>query len=183
MRTGPSSATHSNETGTSVWLLESEAMPAITAILHTENDALRLGRALEMLLPCAEILVVDHNSRDATRQVAGQYGARVVSATDYPVNHYLALAANDWILCLQPNESISDRLQATLYEWVVRAGDNPSAPFSVLTREETFEGWRNHPTAETRLIPRDWNRWQGRIPASDPSAAVLEGELLRFSLP
>ena len=43
-------------------------MPPITALLHTMNDALRLGRTLEMILPCAEILIVDH--RSARRNVA-----------------------------------------------------------------------------------------------------------------
>ena len=31
-------------------------MPPITALLHTKNDSLGLGRALETLLPCSEIL-------------------------------------------------------------------------------------------------------------------------------
>jgi glycosyltransferase involved in cell wall biosynthesis len=55
-------------------------MPPITALLHTTNDALRLGRALETLLPCAEIIIVDHHSADATRRIARDYGARIVTA-------------------------------------------------------------------------------------------------------
>ena len=45
-------------------------MPSITALLHTENDALRLGRALETLYTCDDILIVDYGSRDATVRVA-----------------------------------------------------------------------------------------------------------------
>ena len=56
-------------------------MPSITAVLHTENDALRLGRALETLYPCDDIVVIDHESRDATVRIARQYGAKVVDAT------------------------------------------------------------------------------------------------------
>ena len=59
-------------------------MPPITALLHTKNDGLRLGRALEMLLPCAEILIVDHHSADATRRIAREYGARIVTADASP---------------------------------------------------------------------------------------------------
>jgi hypothetical protein len=33
-------------------------MPKITALLHTHNDALRLGRALDSLRPCDEVLVI-----------------------------------------------------------------------------------------------------------------------------
>ena len=53
-------------------------MTSITALLHTKNDALRLGRALETLYACDDILIVDHGSRDATVRVAREYGARVV---------------------------------------------------------------------------------------------------------
>ncbi len=78
-------------------------MPPITALLHTKNDALRLGRALEMLLPCSEILIVDHHSTDATSRIARAYGARVVEAdSQAPAHHYLHLAGHDWILCREP---------------------------------------------------------------------------------
>jgi glycosyltransferase involved in cell wall biosynthesis len=160
-------------------------MPPISAIVHAENDALRLGRALEMLLPCAEILVVDHNSRDATRRVAQQYGARIVPAANGPESQYLLLAPHDWIFCLQPTESLSEALQATLYEWRrIQPEKLPHpAAFSVFVREETADGWLDHPAPEIRLVPRYWAQWQGRIPVGDSSATVLEGELLRFSLP
>jgi hypothetical protein len=161
-------------------------MPPITALLHTENDALRLGRALETLLPCDEILVVDHHSQDATRRIACRCGARVITAVDnVPMTQYLDLAACEWIFCLQPNESISEGLQATLYEW---KSLNPTdlgnaSSFSVLVREEIASGWLNPAQPETRLIPRRWNQWNGRIPASDSTAQLLHGELLRLSLP
>ena len=57
-------------------------MTSITALLHTENDALRVGRVLETLYPCDQILVVDHGSRDASVRIAREYGARVVDAAD-----------------------------------------------------------------------------------------------------
>jgi len=161
-------------------------MPPITALLHTDNDALRLGRALEMLIPCDEILIVDHHSQDATCRIARQYGARIVPASqDAAPSHYLDLASHPWILCLQPTESITEGLQATLYEWAFpqRQGLQSTSAFSVFVKEETAAGWLTHPAPETRLVPRHWNQWRGRIPASEPSALALEGELLRFSLP
>lgn len=161
-------------------------MTSITALLHTENDALRLGRALETLFLCDEIVIVDHHSVDATCRIARQLGARIVPAeNNASPNHYLHLASHDWVLCLQPWESISDGLQTTLYEWKSPPNTEAAgaAPFSFFVREEIAEGWLDHPAPETRLIPRNWTRWQGRIPAAEPSAIALEGELLRFSLP
>src|ERR1022692_909324 len=126
-------------------------MPPITALLHTANDALRLGRALETLLPCAEILIVDHHSADATRHIARQYGARIVVAEDkVSPQRYLHLATFEWILSLQPSESITEGLQASLFEWsalpapstVTHAG---MLAFSVFVREETGENWLRLP--------------------------------------
>ena len=59
-------------------------MPSITALLHTENDALRLGRCLETLYPCDYIHVVDHGSQDGTVPLAREYGARVIAAQPEP---------------------------------------------------------------------------------------------------
>jgi hypothetical protein len=160
-------------------------MPAITALLHTDNDALRLGRCLETLYPCSDILVIDHGSRDATVSVAREYGARVTAATPgVPPSHYAGSAGSAWILCLDPRESLSESLAASLYEWKLHAVGAPLAPsFSVFLREETVEGWVQVPLAQTRLVPPDWNRWEGNIPGADPSSVVLEGELLRFVFP
>lgn len=159
-------------------------MPPITALLHTTNDALRLGRTLETLLPCAEILIVEYHSADATRRIAREYGARIVFP-EHPAaaRHYLDLARHDWILCVDPGESITEGLQATLFEWsILPAHELEEHAFSISVRRQTGESWQQMPTPETRLIPRIWTRWDGRLPAPEPSAVVLEGELLRFTL-
>jgi len=160
-------------------------MPPITALLHTENDALSLGRCLETLYPCDHILVVDHGSRDGTVHLAREYGARVVAAvpTASP-DHYLRFAQPGWILCLDPRESLTENLAASLYEWKSLHTSEPLSPaFSVFLREETPEGWVDHPFSQTRLVPQTWNRWQGTFPVHDPSALALQGELLRFVFP
>jgi len=165
-------------------------MPPITALLHTKDDALRLGRALETLLPCAEIVIVDHNSADATCRVARTYGARVVTAEASTArSNYLDLARNDWIFCLEPGESITEGLQASLFEWAalpnydVAGGGAGGRAFSVSVREQLRKNWLDLPVPETRLVPRGWTRWRGRLPAPEPSDIKLEGELLRFASP
>ena len=74
-----------SEGGVSAYL-----MPPITALLHTSNDGLRLGRALETLLPCAEILIVDHHSTDDTLRIVREYGAHILrEENSTPANHGL----------------------------------------------------------------------------------------------
>jgi glycosyltransferase involved in cell wall biosynthesis len=165
-------------------------MPPITALLHTANDALRLGRALETLLPCAEILIVDHHSADATRRIARDYGARIVMAHNQaPALRYLDLARHDWIFCIEAAEAITESLQASLFEWSALPGHlvvgsaTGGLAFSVFVREQASERWLYIPQPQTRLIPRSWPRWLGGLPAHEPSAIALEGELLRFAFP
>jgi hypothetical protein len=158
-------------------------MPSITAIMHTSNDALRLGRLLETLYPCDAIIVVDHESEDGTLTVARDYGATILGAKPgaTPAS-YLAPPSSGWILCLDAREALSESLAASLFEWkseAVRGG----APFSVFLREETTEGWVEHPSAQPRLVPATWNHWAGRFPKPDASAISLEGDLLRFAFP
>jgi hypothetical protein len=166
-------------------------MVPITALLHTENDALRLGRALETLYACDDILVVDHGSRDHTVRLARAYGARVVEAmpgiaSGTSSQDYLRHTGDGWTLCLDPCESLTEKLAASLFEWKsesLHARPSPAPAFSVFLREETAQGWVEVPVAETRLVPQTWNLWRGRFPVHDPSALPLEGALLRFAFP
>ena len=156
-------------------------MPTITALLHTHNDGLRIGRALEMLFPADELLIVDHGSWDATLEIAREYGARVLPATLGLKS--LESVRGDWILALDPRESITEALAASLFEWKFEAIPTDVRAYSIFRREETPTGWIENPTAQTRLVRADWNRWVSHLPEPDPTAVTLEGELLHFVFP
>jgi glycosyltransferase involved in cell wall biosynthesis len=158
-------------------------MPLITALLHTRNDARRLGRCLETLHPCDDILVVDHHSGDATARIAREYGAHVIDHAP-GASPVLNLGGVDsaWLLCLDPRESLTESLATSLYEWKSLVA--PAAPaFAVFLRQETPEGWIEIPKPQTRLVPPNWNRWNQTLPAHDVSSLALEGHLLRFAFP
>jgi hypothetical protein len=88
-----------------------------------------------------------------------------------------------WILSLDPRESLTEKLAASLFEWKSEAAGGHAPAYSVFLREETAEGWVGIPTAQTRLVPQNWNSWKGKLPADESSALALEGELLRFVFP
>ncbi len=148
-------------------------MPAITALIHTRNDARRIGRALESLRPCERFVVVDRGSSDGTTDIARQYGAVVV-----PEEAALASIGHDWVLLLEPHEALSEALESTLYQWKQQ---EPSArAYAVRIREETAVGWELRP-AETRLLHRSVLHATGGKPDAIAEAPLLEGDLLRFS--
>jgi hypothetical protein len=168
-------------------------MARITALLHTHNDAGRIGRALESLRACDEVLVVDHASTDDTVKLARGHGA-VVREGVPGVNPgvYAMDARHDWILCLLPAEAVSEGLEASLFEWKQRreeksaqAENEPeTGPCSVAfpVREETDNGWKEL-GAHTRLVNRKGVIWPGHLPRDDPQAEMLLGHLLRFRKP
>ena len=178
-------------------------MPSITALLHTENDAPRLGRCLETLYPCDSIVIVDHESSDGTPRLAREYGALVFPAGRHsrpgpgswwraaipsgnrsdpgPRNRDIPFLPG-WILCLDPRESVSESLAASLFELKSQPVADP-LPFSLFLREETADGWVQHPAALTRLVPPTWQAWEEHFPQAAVSALVLEGDLLRFVFP
>jgi glycosyltransferase involved in cell wall biosynthesis len=159
-------------------------MPPITALLHTKNDALRVGRALETLFPCSEILIVDHHSMDATLRVAHEYGARILSVDRQQAGeHYLRQAIHDWLLCLRPSESLSEGLQASLFEWSSWPASQVAGSYAFSVREQVAANWRDLASPQTRLVPRKWTNWNGDLPAQHSSSKPLEGALLRIAFP
>jgi glycosyltransferase involved in cell wall biosynthesis len=157
-------------------------MVKLTAIIHTSNDGLRLGRALDSLRACDQVIVVDHGSSDNTEKVARDHGAEYkkgIPGVDRGA--YAVDANNDWILCLCANESLSEPLEAALFEW--KSKDHEDAVgYNIRLREESHNGWKNL-GAETRLVNRRKINWTGDLPPTTSNNEVLNGDLLRFCAP
>lgn len=158
-------------------------MPRISALLHTHNDALYLGRAIESLRPCDEVLIIDNNSEDDTVQVARQYGAIVKSAIPgVTFGAYAMDTTHAWVLCLHPNETLSECLEASLFEWKNMEPQDGVACYRISIREQNGHGWQNCPP-EVRLVNRKLMNWVGEMPANERCEMTLSGDLLSFHQP
>jgi len=158
-------------------------MPKITALLYTRNDSLRLGRALDSLRPCDEVLVIDDNSEDDTVRVARENGAQI--KTSIPgVTHgaYAMDASHDWILCLRPTEALSEELEASLLEWKGLDQDESLACCQITVREQNDNGWHQL-GPEVRLVNRKLLNWVEELPPNQHCDITLKGDLLRFRDP
>lgn len=155
-------------------------MPKLTALVHVRNHERSLGRALESLRSCDEVLVVDHGSSDDSLKVAREHGARIIAGVS-GVDHgaYAQDASHDWIICLLPSESVAEELEASLLEWK-QSDAVPDVPgYNVVIREQNGTKWKFLP-AELRLANRKKINWTGDCPASAPDAPSLTGHLLRI---
>ncbi|HTK95204.1 MAG TPA: hypothetical protein VL382_06160 [Terriglobales bacterium] len=159
-------------------------MPKISAIVHTENDALRIGRLLDSLRACDEVLVVDHNSQDDTIKIARKHGATVKKGLPgVEPGAYLMDARNNWILCVHPNEALNESLEGSLHEFKERKDEEETAQaYNVAVREEAAGGWRTE-ASETRLANRAKVNWTTELPPAMKDVPTLPGELMRFAEP
>ena len=92
----------------------------ISATIITFNEEAKISEAIKSLAFVDEILVIDSESTDRTREIAEALGARVM------VQKWLGFARqkqfavenakHDWILSLDADESISDELKAEILE-------------------------------------------------------------------
>ena len=91
----------------------------ISACLITLNEERNLPRCLKSIAPLVdEILIVDSGSTDATLEIAGKFGARVVHQAwlGYVGQKNFALdrVAHPWVLSIDADEEISPELAASI---------------------------------------------------------------------
>jgi len=159
-------------------------MPKISALIHAHNDALRIGRALDSLRACDEVVVVDHASSDDTVEIARKHGAVIKHGLPgVEPGAHLMDARHDWVLCIYPNEAVNEGLEASLLEFRQHdCEDETAIAYNLTLREENGGDWQALP-AETRLADRTKLNWMTKCPPHIPEAPSLTGELLRFEEP
>jgi glycosyltransferase involved in cell wall biosynthesis len=156
------------------------ARTKISALIHTCDSASSLGRALDSLRPCDEVIVVDHGSTDDTVKVAREHGARVVQAVPgVDRGAYAQDTRNPWILCLLPDEALAEELEASLLEWRELDHDINQMGFNMAIREQNGVGWKSL-DAEMRLANRKQINWTGDLPPANPNVPALAGHIVRI---
>ena len=141
----------------------------ISAAIITFNEERNVARVIESLRCCDEILVLDSGSNDRTVEIASNLGARVVEASwhGYAAQKNIAaeLAAHDWVLSLDADESLSEALEAEIWQ-IKKTGpqfDGYTVPrlAQYLGRWILHSGW--HPDRKVRLFDRRKARWVGEF--------------------
>ncbi len=167
----------------------SKASEPLSACVIACDEEDRIGACLASLAFCDELLVVDSHSADRTREIAAEHGARVIER-DWPGHvaqkeFAIRQAKNDWVLCVDADERISDALRAELE--ALRAAGFPGHAGWRMPRLSSYLGrWIRHgswyPDRQLRLFDRRRGRWAGRDPHDrvdlEGAPGLLRGELL-----
>lgn len=94
----------------------------LSVVLAVRNEEVNIGRCLASVKSIAgEIIVVDENSTDRTREVAEKYGAKVFLEPHHDIFHItkqkaLEKASGDWILQLDADEEVTPGLAREILE-------------------------------------------------------------------
>ena len=149
-------------------------------MVHISANGHHLGRALESLRPCDEIVVVEHGACEEILKTAREHGARIVHGVN-GVDHggYVQDARHDWIFCLLPTESVAEELEGSLLEWKQSEPADDQLGYQIRIREQRGMEWKVLP-AELRLANRTRINWTGDCPAQVPNASSLPGHILRI---
>lgn len=163
----------------------------ISATIITFNEERNIARVVESLRCCDEILVLDSGSNDRTVDIAGKLGARVVEASwhGYAAQKNIAagLAAHDWVLSLDADESLSEALEAEIWQ-IKKAGpkfDGYTVPrlAQYLGRWILHSGW--YPDRKIRFFNRTKAHWVGEFVHEsvrvEGTIGHLESNLLHFT--
>lgn len=171
-------------------------LPLSVAIVCRDNEA-TIGRTLESVRGlAAEIVAVDSGSKDATIGLLEAAGARVVRHEW--LGHIrtkqmaLELCTHPWILSLDSDESLTERLRASVRTAVAR--DDAGVAAYEVNRKVWWEGgflehaWQ--PEWRLRLVRRGAAEWGGYDPHDallpDPGKGRVErldGDLRHDSFP
>lgn len=144
----------------------------LTAAILTHNDEKRIERCLKFLKFCDEIVIIDDNSTDTTRELARKYSVKLTKQpleNDFAAqrNRLLEQATGEWLLFIDPDEEVttelSNEIKAILKE--------PKYDVYFLKRVDFFWGrpikYGELSTASKkgfiRLVKKGSGSWKGKV--------------------
>ncbi|HEX4843290.1 MAG TPA: glycosyltransferase family 2 protein [Limnobacter sp.] len=168
----------------------------VSAVFITLNAANQLEAALQSVLWCDEIVVVDSGSTDGTCELAKQCGAQVIQQPWMgfgPQKQFaVAQARHDWVLCLDADERVTPALQQAIQQALGSHIDEGVGGFQ-MPRCNYFLGrylrhGEGYPDYSLRLFHRARANWSKdavheRVEAtvSNVRFLTLQGDLLHNS--
>ena len=171
--------------------------PSLTALVLTYNEEVHLRRCLELLKDiCEEIVIVDSFSKDETKNIAKEFGARFYQNPF--VNHAVQLnwgiengeINTDWVIRVDADEYISDELASSIVNELPNLKNDITG-----VRVKRLMYFLNKPLKKAGMYPiwhlKLWRhgkasceqRWMDeRMKLSNGETTTLEGDLIDNNL-
>lgn len=169
----------------------------ISATIITFNEEPNIKAACESVAWADQILVVDSQSTDRTREIAEACGARVIvnpwpgfgAQKQFAVDQ----AQHDWIFSLDADERVSNDLRKTIESLKQRPeteiADGFLVPRRTFYQQRWIRGGGWYPDRQLRLFNRTKGSWKQRhihesvAMNNGASVGTLDGDLLHYTSP
>ena len=166
----------------------------VSAVIITLNEEKNIAEAIRSVDWADEVLVVDSESSDQTREIAESLGARVIVNPwpGFSAQKQFAIeqAANDWIISLDADERISSELRTEIRSVIDSepAVDGYKIPRLTYYMERSIRhgGW--YPDHQLRLFDRRKGSWNGAVihesvkMAEDARVGMLRSNILHYTV-
>ncbi len=166
----------------------------ISAVIITYNEEKNIEDAIRSVSWADEIVVVDSESTDRTRDLAEELGARVLVNPwpGFSAQKQFAAdqAAHDWIFSLDADERVTDELREEIRGLADK--ERHAAGFRIprlsyyMGRAIRHGGW--YPDLQLRLFDRRKGMWNGAIVhesvqmEQEATVGKLKGDILHYSV-
>lgn len=160
----------------------------ISAVIIAKNEERMIADALESIKFCDEIIVINNDSTDKTKEVSEKFKAQVFEFTSSDFselrNFGLSKTTGDYILYLDADERVSSQLKEEIKK--VTSTQNDTSAFR-LKRKNFYFGENEWPLIEKmeRLFKKEaLSGWKGKIhesPIVNGEVGDLNGFLLHFT--
>lgn len=171
-----------------VWQGEFLNMSKISGIIIARNEEEMIGPAIKSLSFCDEIIIVDTNSEDRTKQISEKLGAEVlnIDTNDFSEkrNFGLQKAKFDWALYIDADERVDEKLALSIKNVVLKDSEYPAY---YLKRKNFYFGNHEWPKIEKleRLFKKEKLKgWRGKVhesPEVEGKIGEIDGFLLHFT--
>ena len=168
----------------------------ISAAIITFNEEENIRRAIESLGFADEIVVIDSESTDKTREIAESLGAKVVIQRWLGFSKQKQFAAdiaeNDFVFSLDADEEVSNELQSEIHKLKelpeVELSDGYRIPrlSYYMNRPIKHSGW--YPDYQLRLFNKRRGRWKDVLVHEsvemdeDAGITTLKADIFHFSV-
>jgi glycosyltransferase involved in cell wall biosynthesis len=167
----------------------------ISATIITFNEQSNIKAACESVAWADEVVVVDSNSTDQTRELAEACGARVITNAwpGFGAQKQFAVeqAKHEWIFSLDADERVSDELRNSIQSLRSANESNLADGYEIARRTYYQQRWIRgggwYPDRQLRLFKKTKGRWKERhiheAVMMNPGARVgkLAGDLLHYT--